>query len=185
MSRRLLSAVRDQSELSVNVAELLRKPGATTRVLVESPVEGLDLPLAHVPGSAPLSLALRLDALVEGIRVSGSVTGSMRVECRRCLTEVHAPLAVEVDEVYAYAGLPEVEEGFAVHGEAVDLEPMVRDAVVLAMPLHPLCREDCRGLCPECGQDRNVVDCGHRGERVEVRWEPLSRLRELKWDEGE
>lgn len=177
--------MRDQSELSVNVADLLRTPGATKRLKVESAVEGLDLPLAHVPGSAPLALDLRLDALVEGIRVSGTVSGDMKLECRRCLTEVGAPLAVEVDEVYTYAGLPEVEEGFTVDGEAVDLEPMVRDAVVLAMPLNPLCREDCRGLCPQCGQDRNVVDCGHSPEHVYVRWEPLRRLRELKTNGGE
>jgi uncharacterized protein len=169
----------------VNVADLLRTPGATKRLQIEAAVEGLDLPLAHVPGSAPLALDLRLDALVEGIRVSGTVSGAMSLECRRCLTEVGAPLAVEVDEVYTYAGLPEVEEGFAVDGEAVDLEPMIRDAVVLAMPLNPLCRQDCRGLCPQCGQDRNVVDCGHGPGHVEVRWEPLRRLRELKTNGGE
>lgn len=177
MSPALLVTMRELSPLSVDVSELLDRPGATKRFRFEAEIEGAGSTLARpTPGTA-WSLDLRLDAIVEGIHVSGAVAGDVTCECRRCLASFHRRLEVAPDEVFAYPGAAVAEdEEYRVQGEWLDLEPMVRDAIVLALPLNPLCREDCKGLCAACGEDRNAVDCGHRGERVDLRWEPLRRL---------
>ncbi len=169
-----VSTVREEAPLFVEVAELLRQPGTSKRVEITAEVPGLGLPLGHV--DAPLELALALESLVEGLLVRGAVRGVYELECRRCLRSFDSSFDVHVTEVMAYDRQGGSEEGYAVSGDHVDLEPVVRDAVMLAMPLNPLCMPDCRGLCPSCGANRNEIDCGHRAERTDLRWEPLRRL---------
>jgi len=91
---------------------------------------------------------------------------------------VERALEVEVDELFLHRGEGHEGETYEIAGETIDLVPLVRDAIVLALPMNPLCRADCKGLCPVCGADRNRVDCGHTGERVDIRWGPLAGLRE-------
>jgi uncharacterized protein len=79
-----------------------------------------------------------------------------------------------VQELYAPEASPEDDEYPLLEG-AVDLEPMIRDAILLAMPFAPLCRPDCRGLCERCGGDRNLGEC-HSPPEVDVRWAPLLEL---------
>jgi uncharacterized protein len=125
-----------------------------------------------------MDFELELSALVDGILVSGHVRGIHVFECIRCLTEIAQPFDVELAEVMAYEGQPGAEEGYQIAGEVALLEPVVRDAVMLEMPLNPLCRPDCKGLCPVCGVDLNTIDCGHRRAKSDVRWEPLAKLKE-------
>ena len=80
-------------------------------------------------------------------------------------------------EVLSAVWQPGTEEDYQIVDDHIQLEPVVRDAVLLAMPVNPVCKPDCKGLCPECGADRNVTDCGHAGGRVDLRWEPLKQLR--------
>ena len=128
-----------------------------------------------------LTFDLLLEGLVEGIRVSGSVRGVYALECSRCLRSVTRPLDVSLDEMLAYPGEAGTEagngDGYEISADHAQLKPIVRDAVVLDMPLNPLCRPDCLGLCATCGADRNDTDCGHRQGQTDLRWEPLSRLR--------
>jgi len=144
---------------------------------LETPLEGADLQLAHVSPDAPLRLELRLEAIVEGILVSGTVSGTVTVECRRCLAQTRTELAVPVSEIFVSPNDAEADDRYCLQGDDLELEPMVRDAVLLSMPLHPLCEENCKGLCATCGQDLNVADCGHRA-REDQRWKPLRRLRD-------
>lgn len=182
MAKGVLTALRETSSLSVDVSELLRHPGATKPIRVRSSVSGLSLPLSRVREGSDLDVNLRIEALVEGIRVSGRVGGEFTVECRRCLMEVAKPTDVQVDALYLYPGAAGDEDAYAIQGEGIDLEPAIRDAVVLALPLNPLCRDDCRGLCPTCGADRNERDCGHAQEHIDFRWGALERLRERMED---
>jgi len=171
-----LNALREVTQLSVDVTELLRQPGTSRRLDFTEEVDGLGLDIVRV--EPRLGFELRLDSLVEGILVSGQVHGVYDFECSRCLGSFSKAFSVEMGEVLAYEGQPGAEEGYQITGDHVHLEPVVRDAVVLAMPLNPLCRSDCKGLCPVCGADLNSVECGHRRQRTDLRWEPLARLRE-------
>lgn len=171
-----LTALRESSQLSVEISDLLRHPAASRRLEFSEEVPGLALDMGRVPRA--LSFELVLEGLVEGILVSGRVRGSYRLACRRCLGGFDQPFEVGLSEVVPYPRQPGAEEGYRVEGDQLLLEPLVRDAVILAMPLNPLCRPECRGLCAECGADRNAGDCGHRPGRVDVRWEPLGRLRD-------
>src|SRR5205085_40971 len=99
-------------------------------------------------------LDLRLEALVDGIHVSGTIRVAAAVECRRCLKVTEAPLHLDLEETFLYPGEGEADEPYRVVDEQIDLEPAVRDAVMLALPLNPLCTDACRGLCTTCGADR-------------------------------
>lgn len=174
-----MTAVRESPLLSVDVSELLLRPGSTQEVHFRRVLPGVATQLARVEEGSELQIDLRLESLVDGIHVGGPVSGRLVLECRRCLQAVGEDFTVTVDEMCLYPGEApsEVEDVYVLEGEDLNLEPIVRDAVVLALPLNPVCRQDCKGLCATCGADRNEVDCGHDG-RVDIRWGPLVQLRE-------
>ena len=171
-----LNALREASQLSVEISELLRQPGSSKRLEFSEEFPGLGLDIGRV--LPVMSFDLRLDSLVEGILVGGTVTGTYSFECIRCLKPFEQPFAVQLGEVMAYEGQPGAEEGYQITGDHAHLEPVIRDAVMLAMPLNPLCRPDCRGLCAVCGADLNTTDCGHNAAKQDLRWEPLAALRD-------
>ncbi len=109
-----------------------------------------------MPQGADLTLDLRMQSVSEGVYVSGDVTVPLVGECGRCLRAISDALTVAIAELYAYAHsttdeTTEEDEVGRIQDDLIDLEPAVRDAVVLALPVNPLCREDCPGLCPDCG----------------------------------
>jgi uncharacterized protein len=177
MAQGALIAVRNLPLLSVDVSELLRRPGASERLQRDEILDGIEVPLARVEEGSILHLDLRLEALVDGIHVSGPVDGDVTIECRRCLKEFVRPLQVELDDSFVYPGEGAEDEAYRVEGEEIDLEPVIRDAVMLALPLNPLCTDGCRGLCTTCGADLNETDCGHSQEPVDIRWTGLEQLR--------
>jgi uncharacterized protein len=174
-----LNPLRELGRLSVDVSDLLREPGSSRRLALTEELEGMGLAMGRV--QPRLELDLLLESLVEGILVRGRVSGAYRLVCIRCLKEFHQGFRLAVSEVLAYEGAGG-EEGYRVQGDRVDLEPMVRDAVLLGMPLHPVCAEGCRGLCVVCGADRNEEECGHAPSGHDPRWEPLARLRSMMED---
>lgn len=142
---------------------------------------GLGTDLVGVPGGAPLVLDLRLESVTEGVLVTGTVTAPMQGECGRCLEPVSADLVVDVCELFAYpnsttdetAGEDEVDR---IVDDLIDVEPVVRDAVVLGLPLTPLCRPECAGLCAECGQRLDDLPAGHAHDTIDPRWAALTGL---------
>jgi len=183
MTKGVLTALRDSSLLSVDVSELLRRPGATQHLFLTSGMDGLAVEMARVPVGSSLELDLDLDVLVDGIHVSGAVTGVIAEQCARCLRAISEEIRVDLDELFCHPG-EGLDDGdtYEITDEHLDLEPLVRDAVILALPLNPLCRPDCTGLCQVCGTDRNEIDCGHATSRVAIRWDALARLRETMED---
>jgi uncharacterized protein len=177
MTQGALIAVRKLPSLSVDVSELLRRPGASESVQIDRVLSGVEVPLARVRDDSVLHVDVRLESLVDGIHVSGTVRGAAGVECRRCLKDLDVPLDVDLDEVFLYPGDAGDGDAYAVTGKEIDLEPAVRDAVMLALPLNPLCTETCRGLCSTCGADLNETDCGHSQDPVDIRWTGLEQLR--------
>lgn len=155
----------------IDIRDLVGRPGASRRVEADVEVGGLESEVARLEG--PVHVAVLLESIVEGIYVTGPVTARMRVACARCLKPFERGVAAQVAELFA----PEPDDDVYPLGEdTIDLEPMVRDAVGLAMPFAPLCREDCAGLCERCGGDRNLDECSC-GPRVDPRWAALSDLK--------
>jgi uncharacterized protein len=134
-----------------------------------------------VPAGADVTLDLRFEAVSEGVLVTGSAVAPLTGECARCLDPLTSTVEVGIQELYRYLPDPgqdedDDEERF-LDGDRLDLEPAFRDAVVLALPLSPLCRDDCPGLCAECGV--RLAEAGPRhghGDETDPRWGPLRQL---------
>lgn len=139
---------------------------------------GLGLDLIRVPEGAPLDLELRLEAVAEGVLVSGAVSAPVTGECGRCLGPVADDVVVDVQELFAYPdsvteATTEEDEVSRLEHDHCDIEPVVRDAVVLSLPLSPLCRDDCRGLCVDCGLRWDELPEDHTHEVFDPRWAAL------------
>lgn len=163
----------------LDTRRLGRQPGSmlTDRRRVPAPA-GLRQDLVGVPEGAPLDLDLRLESATEGVLVTGSVATTITGECGRCLDPVTGDFEVEVIELFAYPGSVTAEttdedEVDRIVDDLIDVEPVVRDAVVLGLPTTPLCRPDCAGLCPTCGQRLDELPAGHAHEEVDPRWAAL------------
>jgi uncharacterized protein len=131
------------------VTELRRRPGTQRPVQLATPLPGLAITTARVPEGAELELDGVLEA-VEGssaITLTGHVAVPWTAECRRCLDEVAGVEEVELREVFETHPTP--GETYAIEGDEIDLEPVLREAALLHLPLAPLCREDCRGPAPD------------------------------------
>jgi len=172
-----------RAPLVLDTRQLPRQPGtmrAVTRV-VQAPKD-FGLALIGVPEGADLSLDLRMEWVGEGVLVSGTVRGPLAGECARCLREIDANLEVEIQELFASPdsvteATTEEDEVGRLQGDLIDLEPTVRDAVVLALPNRPLCRPDCPGLCPGCGAHWEDLPEGHHHEQADPRWAALKNLK--------
>lgn len=178
--------------MRVQVIDLVGQPGRSRAL--STTVRPVDDELSWGPAEEALAgsieLDLQLEAVGDGIVVRGSVRFPLRVPCARCLEPQHQSRRVEVTELFRdpQRAAHEAEltddpaddhEAYRISDDrtAIDLTSMLHDVVVMDVPLRVLCREDCRGLCPECGTDRNVEDCGHRPRsRPDPRW---AKLREL------
>ncbi|MBE1487795.1 YceD family protein [Plantactinospora soyae] len=182
MPKHLPSHLNPRSPLVLDTRELPRRPGVLRTVARTAPAPAdLGLELIGVPEGADLSLDLRLESVSEGVLVSGTVTGPIAGECGRCLRPITDSLVVPIQELYAYEDSTTVEtteedEVGRMQGDLIDLEPVLRDAVVLALPTNPVCREDCPGLCPECGVQWDELPADHSHQQVDPRWAGLSQL---------
>lgn len=161
--------------LTVGVADLLTRPGNTREEHLEGVLDGLEVLGSHVPQGEPVTLSLELQSVNEGIVAKGTVRAPWAGECRRCLKPVTGTLESEVLEIFE--DQPIEGETRKLDHDRIDLEPVAREAVLLELPLAPLCREDCAGLCAQCGADRNELDCGHGDEVVDDRWDALKDLK--------
>ena len=167
----------------LDTRELGRRPGLQREVsrTVPAPAD-LGIEVLQVPEGSPVELDLRLEAVMEGVLVTGTAHASLVGECVRCLEPISDEIEVGFQELYVYEdhALPPGEEDDEVstlRDDLVDLEPLLRDAVVLALPFQPVCQDDCPGLCPDCGA-RLADDPDHTHEEsTDPRWAALSELR--------
>jgi len=168
--------------LVLDTRELGRRPGSMRTVQLSAPAPGgLGLEdLIAVPVGAELALDLRLESVMDGVLVTGTVTGPVTGECGRCLTDLSDTLTVPVQELFLYPEesihRDEDDELPQLVGDLLDLTPTLRDAVVLALPLNPLCREDCQGLCATCGERLDDLPEDHAHDTTDARWGALSGL---------
>ncbi|WP_407345675.1 YceD family protein [Pengzhenrongella phosphoraccumulans] len=173
-----------RSPLVLDTHELGRRAGSMRQLQLTVPApEDLGTDMIGIPAGSELELELRLESVMEGVLVTGSIRGRAVGECVRCLDEVVDDVDVPLTELYAYserARIAEAEgddlEGVReLDGDLIDFEPALRDAVVPALPFRPLCRRDCPGLCSECGAHL-AEDPDHSHEILDPRWAALNRL---------
>lgn len=158
----------------VAIADINHQPGARRHEHIEAPIADLFVSSSRVPADAPVALDLWLESVQEGILATGTATTAWVGECRRCLGRASGTLVVDYRELFESE--PVEGESYPLRHEQVDLEPLAREAVILALPQAPLCREDCRGLCAGCGADLNEGPCSCEPERDD-RWAALDVLR--------
>jgi uncharacterized metal-binding protein YceD (DUF177 family) len=163
----------------IDLRELGRRAGSLQEVQRSAPAPAdWRVELIGVPERAEVELRLRLESVMEGVLVTGEFDVPVEGSCARCLEPIEDTLHLDVQELYAYAGstteeTSEEDEVRRVDGDFLDLEPLVRDAVVLSLPLAPVCTEDCAGLCVDCGQRLDDLPADHHHEIVDARWAGL------------
>ena len=176
----------------LDTRELGRRPGSQRRKSFSAPAPAdLGIEVLRVPEGSPVAFELRLEAVMEGVLVTGEAQADLVGECARCLEEIHDEIVADFQELFVYeesdtaTDSPHGEDDDAsrLEGDLLDLEPLLRDAVVLMLPFRPLCREDCLGLCPRCGGDRNLGECSC-SEPVDERWSALADF-DLRLEDGE
>ena len=165
--------------LRVDLRELARGGALQTRGELaqgDSALAGLDVTLLE-----PVVVGGRLQSIGEGrFYWQGTLRTVVRGECRRCLTALTTPVNLEIgalftqdpdaaDDPDSYAVAPDASE--------IDLTPAVREELLLAAPRYVLCRDDCRGLCPQCGKDLNTSSCDC-APATDMRWQPLKALKD-------
>jgi uncharacterized protein len=171
--------------LRLPIADLLRRPGASRRFDVEAQVGGpyggsvpaledVGNPVAEVPAGGTVRAAGTLEHVADGIVVRGSIHAPWQASCSRCLRPVTGAIAVHVDELFEPA--PLAGETYPLEDDTLDLSPLVRDVLLLELPGAPLCAEDCAGICPSCGADRNEVQCDCTADEADPRWAALRSL---------
>jgi uncharacterized protein len=177
-----------RAPLVLDTRELGRRPGSQRRLAFTAPAPAdLGIEVLRVPAGSPIEFDLRLEAVMEGVLVTGEAQADLTGECVRCLDEIHDEIVADFQELFAYeesdtAAAAEDDDTNRLEGDLLDLEPVLRDAVVLALPFQPLCRDDCPGLCAECGA-RLADEPGHQhDEPVDPRWAALQGLAQDRED---
>jgi uncharacterized protein len=179
-----------RAPLVLDTRELGRRPGTERHVALTVPAPAdLGIEVLRVTEGSPVELDLRLEAVVEGVLVSGTAHAELHGECVRCLEDIDGETTVELLELFVHEdevpggsasslGADETEDGETsrLEGDLLDLEPALRNAVVLALPFQPLCREDCPGLCVECGARLADEPGHHHDTAIDPRWAALQGL---------
>jgi uncharacterized protein len=174
-----------RAPLVLDTRELGRRPGSQRELTrtVPAPAD-LGIEVLGVPDGAPVELDLRLEAVMEGVLVTGTAQAELAGECARCLEPIRDQLEAGFQELFVYDDAAhEVEDDEdsdvrRLEGDRLDLEPVLRDAVVLALPFQPLCEEDCPGLCTECGARLKDDPDHHHEAPIDPRWAGLAALQD-------
>jgi uncharacterized protein len=164
----------------IDLRELGRRAGSLQEMDRTAPAPAdWRVELIGVPAGADVDLHLRLESVMEGVLVTGDLEVPVVGSCARCLEPIEDTLQLDVQELFAYAGstteaTSEEDEVRRIEGDFLDLEPLVRDTVVLSLPLAPVCTEDCGGLCVDCGQRIDDLPPDHSHEVIDPRWAGLT-----------
>jgi uncharacterized protein len=166
--------LNERSPLRLNVGFLLNKNvGYSRNFEFEIPhtvVDG-DLEVKNLTGT------LHATRTGQGVYMHGSLTAAALIECVRCLDEFDQILTAELDELFVYPPQKDVEPELTISEEAIlDLNPILRELFILDIPIQPVCRTDCQGLCPVCGENRNEQQCEHPEEKIDPRMAVLKSL---------
>ncbi|MEN9957107.1 MAG: hypothetical protein RIR46_715 [Actinomycetota bacterium] len=163
--------------LLISVHDLINKPGTMREkqldVVIDEPMANFAI---GIPAGSTIEIDARFESVHEGVLVTGDAFATASGECSRCLDPIDSAVEVEFQELFAYSGTS--EDDFVVENESIDLDQVIRDAVVLSLPFQPVCSAGCKGLCVTCGAKLND-DPQHAHEApVDPRWNALTNLKE-------
>ncbi|CAN1513334.1 COG1399 Predicted metal-binding, possibly nucleic acid-binding protein [Candidatus Nanopelagicaceae bacterium] len=183
---------KQQDSFQLNTFELPRRAGEMKEYQLDIPVkENFGVPLISVPAGEVIEVDVRLESVTEGVLLSADVYAVAKGECIRCLDPVEIVIERKIQELYNYEPTNErgkkkkrdedeidldLEDELMMDGNIMDLETPIRDAVVLSLPINPLCDEECLGLCPECGGKWADLPEDHAHEVIDARWASLGSL---------
>jgi uncharacterized protein len=175
----------------LNTHELARRAGEMKEyeLDIEVPIK-VGVELINVPVGEVIEVDARLESVTEGILLTADIFAVVKGECTRCLDPIEMEIERKIQELYYYAQKSERskrkkardedeldgEDELMMEGDIMDLEAPIRDAIVLALPINPLCTLDCPGLCPECGGKWSELPADHAHETIDARWAGLSGL---------
>jgi uncharacterized protein len=175
-----------------NTHELARRAGEMKEYELDIEIlEKLGVELISVPAGEIIEVDARLESVTEGILLTADIFAIAKGECTRCLDPVEIEIERKVQELYYYAQKLErpkkkkrnddeddlgEDDELMMDGDIMDLEPPIRDAIVLDLPINPLCSDDCPGLCPECGGKWAELPADHAHEVIDARWASLNGL---------
>ncbi|MFC7340839.1 YceD family protein [Saccharopolyspora griseoalba] len=163
----------------LDTREIGQRAGASRSYQRNAPAPaGFGLDMIKVPEGEPVVLDLLAESVVEGVLVSGTASARVAGECVRCLDPVSDEVEVEVRELFAYPdsatdASTDDDEVERVVDDLIDLEPVVRDAMLLSLPSAPVCSPDCQGLCSGCGVKWAELAPEHTHETIDPRWAAL------------
>jgi uncharacterized protein len=144
----------------LNVGFLINQPvGYSHEFLFDFPKIQIadDLDLSQFNG------VINIGHTPQGLLIQGDITAQIKMECVRCLNSFEQHLHWKMTELYAFSARSVSESGLIMPEDAhIDLQPLIREYALLEAPISPICKTDCRGLCPVCGENLNRADCGHR-----------------------
>ena len=168
-----------QNNLRLNVGFIINQSKGYMR---EFPLE---FPFIHIPPDLDLTDlygSARVTRTGKGLLVQVKMHAQMMNECVRCLQDFTLPLDIEFTELYAFSADSSTDSELILpESGQIDLRPLVREEMLLAVPINPLCDPECKGLCPICGENRNETECDHDIEVIDPR---LSVLKSLLNEEG-
>lgn len=163
--------------MKISVAQILGRPGTQKEVPIAASLDGVQSPLARI-SEGPVTGTLRLEAVVEGVLVTGRPEATLELECARCLKKFETRVASEVCDLFVAPGADAPgEDAYRIDGLEINLEPLLRDVFGLELPLNPVCSKECKGLCAHCGTDLNAGPCDCSDEETDPRWAPLEELK--------
>ena len=163
----------------IDTRDIGRRAGSSRPLVRSVPAAGVGLlGVIAVPESGEVELDLLIESVVEGVLVSGTAFAKVEGECARCLEPISDEVEVRITELYAWPDsttdeTTDEDEVSRIENDLIDLEPVVRDAIVLALPQAPLCEPDCKGLCSECGGRWAELGPDHGHETIDPRWAAL------------
>jgi uncharacterized protein len=183
---------KQQDSFQLNTFELPRRAGEMKEYQLDISVkENFGVPLISVPAGEFIEVDVRLESVTEGVLLSADVYAVAKGECIRCLDPVEIVIERKIQELYNYEPTNErgkkkkrdedeidldLEDELMMDGNIMDLETPIRDAVVLSLPINPLCDEECLGLCPECGGKWADLPEDHAHDVIDARWASLGSL---------
>ncbi|MEY3089082.1 MAG: hypothetical protein RLZZ208_350 [Actinomycetota bacterium] len=169
---------KSQSPFLVNLHELPRRAGEMRPYRLDFKLEeAIGTPMLAIKTGESMLIEFKAESVSDGVLISGHVKSKAKGECGRCLDEIEWDVSEEFRELFLYEsrrGEDEEDELFALDGDIADIETAIRDAVVLTMPINPLCKPDCKGLCSECGERWEKLAPDHTHEKIDPRWSGLA-----------
>jgi uncharacterized protein len=176
----------------LNTHELPRRTGELKEyeLDIEAPTR-IGVPLIAIPEGDVIEADLRLESVTEGVLLSAEIYAVAIGECIRCLDTVEVVIDRKIQELYRYEPTNEkgrkkrrddedvdldIEDELQMEGDLMNLEIPIIDAIILTLPVNPLCSEECLGLCPDCGEKWANLPEGHAHEVIDARWSGLENL---------